>query len=203
MKVLWTLGLPSTLGQFCWFLPNTVVLWMVRPLGAEAVATVGMGLFFVNVTGLSMVIGFGIGMVPLASQAFGAKNYKRVGVLLQRQQLIHLALSVPVLLLWWNAKYVLQLLGQPSELAESVGHYLRWRIPGLPFMVRCVPSATTSTHVTVVVCSITNRIPPCPDFKRKPIRVHALPATDDAADGHILPQFNCIYVHVLAIHIIS
>jgi hypothetical protein len=55
---------------------------LVGPLGPEAVATAGMGSFWVNVTGVSMVVGFGIGMVPLASQAYGAGNYARVRVLL-------------------------------------------------------------------------------------------------------------------------
>lgn len=86
--------------------------------------------------------------VPLAAQAFGAQNYRRVGVLLQRQQVIHLALCLPVLLAWWNTEQILLLLGQPADLARSTAVYLRWRMPGLPFMYSVPALHLQSTHFT-------------------------------------------------------
>eukprot|EP01050_Picozoa_sp_SAG11_P006243 SAG11_NODE_477_length_9118_cov_3.513582_5_plen_103_part_00 len=68
--VLFTLGWPSIVAKLLDFTPQTMLLWLVAPLGPEAVAVAGMGSFWVNVTGQSIVAGFGIGMVPLAAQAF-------------------------------------------------------------------------------------------------------------------------------------
>eukprot|EP01052_Picozoa_sp_SAG31_P028635 SAG31_NODE_2781_length_5095_cov_9.452162_1_plen_133_part_00 len=98
--VLIALGWPSIAAKLLDFTPQTMLFWLVAPLGPNAVAVAGMGSFWVNVTGQSIVAGFGIGMVPLASQAFGAKNYERMAVLLMRQQSIHLLLSLSVLVLW-------------------------------------------------------------------------------------------------------
>jgi Na+-driven multidrug efflux pump len=47
-----------------------------------------------QVSGVSMIVGFGLGLPPLASHAFGAGNYRRVGDLLQRQLMLHLLLIV-------------------------------------------------------------------------------------------------------------
>eukprot|EP01047_Picozoa_sp_COSAG01_P069494 COSAG01_NODE_10292_length_2193_cov_1.857143_5_plen_100_part_00 len=74
--VLYSLGWPCVVSRLLDFTPQTMLLWLVAPLGPEAVAVAGMGSFWVNVTGQSIVAGFGIGMIPLASQAFGAKNYR-------------------------------------------------------------------------------------------------------------------------------
>jgi MATE family multidrug resistance protein len=133
--ILWKNGWPTTLAKLAEFMPATILLWLVGPLGPEAVAIAGMGSFWVNVTGVSMVVGFGIGMIPLASQAYGAKNYERVGAILVRQQCIHLLVSTGVLALWWNTEAALDALDQPSFIASGTAEFVRWRMPALPFLV--------------------------------------------------------------------
>lgn len=133
--VLWKNGLPTTMAKLADFMPATFLLWLVGPLGPEAVAIAGMGSFWVNVTGVSMVVGFGIGMIPLASQAYGAKNYERVGAILVRQQCVHLLVSTGVLALWWNTEAALDTLDQPSFIASGTAEFVRWRMPALPFLV--------------------------------------------------------------------
>lgn len=132
---LWKNGWPTTLARIAEFTPATILLWLVAPLGPEAVAVAGMGSFWVNVTGVSMVVGFGIGMIPLASQAYGAKNYERVGAILVRQQCIHLLVCTGVLVLWWNTETALDALDQPSFIASGTAEFVRWRMPALPFLV--------------------------------------------------------------------
>jgi hypothetical protein len=47
-----------------------------------------------------------------------------VGVLLQRQQSIHLLLATPILVLWWNTEAVLLALGQPVSWARvTIGQF--------------------------------------------------------------------------------
>lgn len=124
-SILFTLGWPSIASSLLAFSPQTMLFWLVAPLGPEAVAVAGMGSFWVNVTGQSIVAGFGIGMVPLASQAFGARNYSRMGVLLMRQQSIHLLLSLSVLVLWWNTEAALLFLQQPPAIAAGTATFVR------------------------------------------------------------------------------
>ena len=133
--VLWKNGWPTTLAKLAEFVPTTMLLFLVGPLGPEAVAVAGMGSFWVNVTGVSMVMGFGIGMIPLAAQAYGARNYERVGIILVRQQCIHLLVSTGVLVLWWNTENALNALDQPPFIASGTAEFVRWRMPALPFLV--------------------------------------------------------------------
>ena len=50
------------------------------------------------VTGQSLIYGTGMGLATLSSQAFGAKNYRRVGVLWQRQCVYQWLLCIVVAL---------------------------------------------------------------------------------------------------------
>lgn len=51
---------------------------------------------FGNVTGISLIVGFALGLPPLVAQAYGAENYLRCGELLQRQLLIHVTVVLPL-----------------------------------------------------------------------------------------------------------
>ena len=88
------LGLPNNVEKFSSFLPPFLMLMFMGKLGPDEIAGAGMGFMFGNVSGISMIVGFGLGLPPLASQAFGARNYQRVSELLQRQLLMHLLLVV-------------------------------------------------------------------------------------------------------------
>ena len=57
---------------------------MLMFLDGDDLEAAGMGFMFTNVTGMSLIIGFGSGAIPLMSQAFGAGNLQRCGDLLQR-----------------------------------------------------------------------------------------------------------------------
>lgn len=86
-------------------------------------------------TGLSIIIGFSLGLSPLCSQAFGACNYKRCGHLLQRQLCIHLLIILPfIILVWINSEYILiSFFHQPYKISKLCSIFLYWRIPALPF----------------------------------------------------------------------
>lgn len=85
-------------------------------------------------TGFSVIIGFALGLPALASQAFGAGNYRRCGELLQRTMLIHLCVILPlVTLAWLNAERLLLAMRQPPAIAALTQEFLLWRLPSLPF----------------------------------------------------------------------
>ena len=128
-----TLGWPNSVGAFASFLPGFVMLMFFKD--ANELAAAGMGFMFGNVTGLSVIIGFSTGLSPLASQAFGAGNLRRVGQLLQRQVMMHLLLiCVPVAIIWLATEPLLLSLGQPPDIAALSRLFLYWRLPALPFM---------------------------------------------------------------------
>eukprot|EP00750_Incisomonas_marina_P006024 INCI14284.1.p1 GENE.INCI14284.1~~INCI14284.1.p1 ORF type:complete len:436 (+),score=65.21 INCI14284.1:417-1724(+) len=125
-------GWANSVNQVLQFVGGFVMMMFFQ--SADEIGGGGMGFMFGNVTGISLIVGFGTGMTPLAAQAFGAGNFKRVGDLLQRQLLMHVVLvCVPVAFIWHYAGAVLVAFGQPAGISALTQDFLRWRIAALPF----------------------------------------------------------------------
>ena len=118
------MAVPLSLGN----LPTLIgvaVLMMMGPLGVNSLAGAGLGWMWCNVTAKSVILGTQFGLGALCSQAFGAKNYKRVGLLLQRQLLFHWLLCLPIGVMWWYTEPLLLRLGQlPSVAYVQYTHFL-------------------------------------------------------------------------------
>lgn len=99
--------------------------------GTDALAGAGLGFMFCAVTGTSFIYGTGMGLGTLSSQAFGAKNYRRVGLLMQRQLVYQWLLCVPVMVLWLSAESILLVAGQPPRAAHYAGMFAGWQVHGL------------------------------------------------------------------------
>ena len=127
------LGWPTCVAKLCQFLPGVAMLMFLGNEDADWLAGAGMGFMYGNVSGVSLIIGFGLGSAPLISQSFGAQNYVRCGELLQRQLAIHSVLLVLVAVVWLNTKAILVLFGQPVVIAALCQRFILWRIPGLIF----------------------------------------------------------------------
>ncbi len=69
-------------------------------------------------------------------QAFGARNYAVLGVVLQRARFICWSICTPIAVLWWFMEPVLLLLGQEAQLAKLAAANMRIMIPGL-FLGEC------------------------------------------------------------------
>ena len=73
----------------------------------------GLAYSIVSVTAMLVMFGMGAAMDTLATQAYGAGSYKKVGVYLQRGIFIHALGLLLVLGLWANLESILNLLHQP------------------------------------------------------------------------------------------
>lgn len=129
-------------------------------------AGAGMAVTFQNVTGFSLLVGFGSGLIPLASQAYGAGNVKRVGSLFQRQVVLHLVLiCIPISFVWLQADRVLEILGQPQDISRLTKSFLLYRIPALPFyalqldlesLLQCVQAPVFPRTVLYIAVALLN-----------------------------------------------
>ena len=80
---------------------------------------------FVNVTGFAVLAGTLSAMETLCSQAFGAGNYERVGVILQRAVMIVIFVLTPVVSVFWiNCERILLALGQDAHIAKLASTYV-------------------------------------------------------------------------------
>lgn len=64
-------------------------------------------------------------------QAYGARNYRALGEVLQRALLVCWAACIPVALLWCRSAEVMVAVGQDPAIAAMAGRYLALCIPCL------------------------------------------------------------------------
>lgn len=118
----------TQLGAMMLLVVDNVMLGRYSP---DALAASSLGRAWLMGTSL-LGLGILIGMDPLVSQAYGARDRARLSATLERGMLLALLLSVPIALLWLWTKQALVRLGQEPALAELARDYVLVQIPGLP-----------------------------------------------------------------------
>ncbi|AQK91995.1 Putative MATE efflux family protein, partial [Zea mays] len=98
----------------------------VLPLSASAIAT-----SLATVSGFSLLIGMASGLETLCGQAYGAKQYDKLGMHTYRAIVTLIAVSIPISLLWAFIGKLLILIGQDPLISREAGRYIVWLIPGL------------------------------------------------------------------------
>ncbi|KAG0609932.1 hypothetical protein M758_7G025100 [Ceratodon purpureus] len=129
-KQLWLAG-PMIAVNFLEYSLLVVSLMFVGHLGELALAGAALASSFAAVTGFSLLVGMGCALETLCGQAFGAKNYRMVGIYLQRGMLVLFFTAIPVAVVWFNMTQLLIAFGQDPEIAGKSGEYARFLIPSL------------------------------------------------------------------------
>ncbi|RVW65668.1 Protein detoxification 48 [Vitis vinifera] len=89
---------------------------------------------FANITGYSVISGLAMGMEPICGQAYGAKQWKLLGLTLQRTVLLLLSTSIPISFMWLNMKRILSWCGQDEEISSMAHTFIIFSIPDLFFL---------------------------------------------------------------------
>lgn len=130
-RTLLRLAGPIVLSQLGAVGLGTLDTIMVGPLGPNALATVGLG-SSLHIALLLIASGMLLGMTPLVSQAFGAKDEHAARQVLMQGLWLALLLSVPVIWLSAEGEWLARVLGQEPGVAGPVGEYmyaLAWGVP--------------------------------------------------------------------------
>ncbi len=112
----WALAVNSFLISF---IPATIAFFAGH-LGNVLLAAVGLGQSFCNITLLPIGLGFASACDTLCSQAYGAGNYKKISLVVQRAFLIIIIIGLPIIALWINSEKVLLAFGQKPAVARLV-----------------------------------------------------------------------------------
>lgn len=104
-------------------------------------------------------------MLCVVVQAYGAGNYKLVGLILQRAVLVCFLVCIPVAMLWMRSESLLLALGQDPAIAVYAGRYLMLCIPCLflTIAMECVRKFLQSQRVVapmMMVAAFTTCIAP-------------------------------------------
>eukprot|EP00798_Chlamydomonas_sp_ICE-L_P029169 gene29169-32391_t len=102
------------------YLISVISALFVGRLGPAELAAVVLANSLYNVTGFSIICGLSAGMETLCGQAYGARQYKRIGLILQRATIICTIACVPVVLLWTNMEWVLVLMHQAPDVYMKI-----------------------------------------------------------------------------------
>ncbi|KAK9097060.1 hypothetical protein Sjap_022557 [Stephania japonica] len=103
-------------------------------LGELELAAGSLSIGFANITGYSVLSGLAMGMEPICGQAFGAKQWKVLGITLQRTVLLLLSTSLPISFMWLNMNTILLKCGQDDEISSMAQLFISFSIPDLFFL---------------------------------------------------------------------
>ena len=73
----------------------------------------------------------GSALDTFCGQSYGAKQYRMLGIHMQRAMIVLLLVSIPLALIWANAGQILVSLGQDPEISAEAGLYARFMIPSI------------------------------------------------------------------------
>ncbi|KAK3225227.1 hypothetical protein Dsin_005089 [Dipteronia sinensis] len=129
-KQLWLAGpmISVSLLQFCL---QMISVMFVGHLGELALSGASVATSFATVTGFSLLMGMASALETLCGQSYGAKQYRLMGIHMQRAMLILLIASIPLAFVWANTKSLLILAHQDPQIAEEAGIYAQFMIPSL------------------------------------------------------------------------
>lgn len=85
----------------------------------------------VNASGMSIAIGLSMGLDTFCTQAFGAKQYKLVGLFCQRGMVILTIACFPIAGIWTLTEKILTFANVDPEIASLSQHWVYWQILGL------------------------------------------------------------------------
>lgn len=98
-------------------------------------AAVSLANMFTNVTFLSLLVGLSSAIETIGSQNNGRKQYREVGLVLQRGMAVLWCLMVPIIVLWLNADKLFRLVGIEKDVCDVLEIYVRIRILTTPMDV--------------------------------------------------------------------
>ncbi|ETV90639.1 hypothetical protein, variant 1 [Aphanomyces invadans] len=118
------------------FIPSITNIILVGQMSTpnlkQFVDATAMAVMYTNITSYSVGLGMATALDTLCTQAYGAGNIKKFGVLLQ-SALLGMALTlIPVSLLNWFSADILKILGQEPALADLTGGFVRVMLVGYP-----------------------------------------------------------------------
>ncbi|GER44449.1 MATE efflux family protein [Striga asiatica] len=131
MKRLGYLAGPMMAVTLSFFLLQVISLMMVGHLGELSLSSSAIAFSLASVTGFSFHLGMASALETISGQAFGAKQYEKIGIQNQTAIFSLIIISIPISILWTQMSKVLVLVGQDPEISHETGRFMTWLIPAL------------------------------------------------------------------------
>ncbi|XP_010268640.1 PREDICTED: protein DETOXIFICATION 48-like [Nelumbo nucifera] len=134
IKAMGKISSPTALTGLIMYSRAMISMIFLGHLGQLELAGGSLSIGFANITGYSVISGLAMGMEPICGQAYGAKQWKLLGLTLQRTVLLLLSTSIPISAMWLNMKRILLWCGQDEEISSMAHVFIVFSIPDLFFL---------------------------------------------------------------------
>ncbi|KAK8600907.1 hypothetical protein V6N12_050752 [Hibiscus sabdariffa] len=126
---LWTILGPSIISRLASYSLNVITHAFAGHLGDVELAAMSIANTVIVGFNFGLLLGMASALETLCGQAFGAKQYQKLGVYMQRSWIVLFLCCLLLLPFYVYATPLLKLLGQPDEVAEMSGEAAAWMIP--------------------------------------------------------------------------
>ncbi|KAA8530603.1 hypothetical protein F0562_005312 [Nyssa sinensis] len=131
LKKLSRIAAPMVAVTVSQYLLQVVSVMMVGHLGELSLSSVAMATSFTTVTGFSLLLGLASALETLCGQAYGAKQYQKLGIYTYTAIISLIVVCLPVCLVWFFMDRLLTFIGQDPSISYEAGRYSIWLIPAL------------------------------------------------------------------------
>ncbi|MCL7038638.1 hypothetical protein MKW94_014542 [Papaver nudicaule] len=120
-KKLWRIVGPTIFTRIASYSLNIITQSFAGRLGNLELASISLS--------ITVILGFNFGLLTLCGQTYGAKQYRMLGIYLQRSWVVLFLCVVLLLPVYIFTSPILKLFGQPDDLAEQSVLVTIWLIP--------------------------------------------------------------------------
>ncbi|KAB2619802.1 MATE efflux family protein 5-like [Pyrus ussuriensis x Pyrus communis] len=110
---------------------RVVSMMMVGQLGELALSSTSIAISLSGVTGFSLFLGMASALETLCGQAFGAEEFKKVGLHTYTAIFSLTLVCLPLSLIWIFMDKLLILMGQNPDISREARKFTIWLLPGL------------------------------------------------------------------------
>ncbi|GLU20534.1 hypothetical protein SLE2022_367280 [Rubroshorea leprosula] len=128
-KKLWQIVGPAIFSRLASYSMVVITQAFAGHLGDLELAAISISNNVIIGFNLGLLLGMASALETLCGQAFGAKKYYMLGVYMQRSWIVLFLCCVLLVPLYLFASPLLNLLGQPKDVAELSGDVAMWMIP--------------------------------------------------------------------------
>lgn len=157
IKAIGKISCPTAMSSLLLYSRAMISMLFLGYLGELELAGGSLAIGVANITGYSVISGLAMGMEPICGQAYGANQWKLLGLTLQRTVLLLLSASIPISFMWVNMKGILLWCGQDREISTVAHTFILFSIPDLFFLSLLHPLRiylrTQSITLPVTYCS--------------------------------------------------
>ncbi|CAO2815008.1 unnamed protein product [Amaranthus hypochondriacus] len=125
------LGGPMVAVMMAQYMIQVVTLMMVGHLGNLYLASTALAVSIAAVTGFSLLLGMAGALETLSGQAYGAKQYNKVGTQTYTAIFSLALFSIPLSFIWINMGKILVFIGQDPAISHEAGKFMTYLVPTL------------------------------------------------------------------------